>query len=263
MSYSNQYGGYGDDQLRVPGGEFFNKCQGRPKADDPASGRCAGRSSFNVAPNYSMADSTLAETHTNPFSTPQAPPTPGSGSSYFPRDESSAPLASTAGAGAGGAIPMSMSNMSMASRPGASNRDSMAYQNIPSEQYWNEPSRFSTGPLARNPEDDDYGAAAGATAGRWKGSGNKKKWIICGVILGVLAVAGIVAGVVVSQTSSGGSSSGGGSGSSGSGSSGDGEGDSSDPSNFSKDSRLHQSFWAMAYTPQASANLTDYQLDRD
>lgn len=173
----------------------------------------------------------------------------GSGSSYFPRDES-APLA--AGTGAGSTIPMSMSNTSMASRPGASNRDSMAYQNIPSEQYWNEPSRFSTGPLANNSNEEDYAVPAGRSGGGWS---NKKKWIVGGVILGVLAVAGIVAGVVVSQTRGKGSSGGSGSGSSGSGSGGDGtveQTDPNDPSTFTKDSRLHQSFWAMAYTPQVS-----------
>lgn len=117
----------------------------------------------------------------------------------------------------------------------------MAYQNIPSEQYWNEPSRFSTGPLA--PNDDQFDE-------RPAGKSNKKKWIIGGVILGVLAIAGIVAGVVVSQTK------GKSSGSSGSGSSSSGNGttttDLSNPSKFDKDSRLHQSFWAIAYTPEVS-----------
>lgn len=146
-----------------------------------------------------------------------------------------APLAP--GGGAGADIPMSESRMSMASR---SNRDSMAYQNIPSEQYWNEPSRFSTGPLAPNDDQFDEGPV---------GKSNKKKWIIGGVILGILAIAGIVAGVVVSQTK-GKSSSGNGSGNS---SSGNGNGTSTDlsnPSEFEKDSRLHKSFWAMAYTPE-------------
>lgn len=149
-----------------------------------------------------------------------------------------------AGIGAGAAesgIPMSMSNASMASRP-AGNRDSMAYQNIPSEQYWSEPSRYSTGPLAPTP-DDDYVPRAGKS--------NKKKWIIGGVILGVLAVIAIVVGVVVSQTVGKSDSNGSGS-SSGSGSGTVEQTDPDDPSTFTKDDRLHQSFWAMAYTPQAS-----------
>jgi glucan 1,3-beta-glucosidase len=136
--------------------------------------------------------------------------------------------------GAGADIPMSESRMSMASR---SNRDSMAYQNIPSEQYWAEPSRFSTGPLV-----PDYDEVVEPPK-----KSNKKKWIIGGVILGILAIAGIVAGVVVSQTK------GKSSGSNGSGSSSSGNGTSTDlsnPSVFDKDSRLHQSFWAMAYTPE-------------
>lgn len=152
---------------------------------------------------------------------------------------------SGAGAGAGSQIPMSMSNASMASRPGVSNRDSMAYQNIPSEQYWSEPSRFSTGPLAPNYGDQDQYAPAPAKS-------NKKKWIIGGIILGILAVVAIVVGVVVSQTtgkSGGGNKSG--------QSSGNGtvdQTDPNDPSTFTKDSRLHQSFWAMAYTPQVCPN---------
>jgi len=149
------------------------------------------------------------------------------------------PLAPTGDAGAGASIPMSESRMSMASR---GNRDSMAYQNIPSEQYWNEPSRHSTGPLA--PQDYEEGPAPGKS--------NKKKWIIGGVILGILAVIGIVAGVVVSQTRKG--SNGGNSGS-GSSSSGNGTTDLSNPSEFEKDSRLHQSFWAMAYTPEVGIPL--------
>jgi len=136
--------------------------------------------------------------------------------------------------GAGADIPMSESRMSMASR---SNRDSMAYQNIPSEQYWAEPSRFSTGPLV-----PDYDEVVESPK-----KSNKKKWIIGGVILGILAIAGIVAGVVVSQTKGKSNSS------NGDGSSSSGNGTSTDlsnPSVFEKDSRLHQSFWAMAYTPE-------------
>ena len=148
------------------------------------------------------------------------------------------------GSGAGTGIPMSMSNASMASRPGG-NRDSMAYQNIPSEQYWSsDPARYSTGPLAPA-ADDEYVPQGG-------GKSNKKKWIIGGIILGVLAVIAIVVGVVVSQTVGKSKNSGSGGGS-GSGQSGDGvvdQTDPNDPSTFTKDSRLHQSFWAMAYTPQ-------------
>ncbi|ODO00069.1 hypothetical protein I350_06693 [Cryptococcus amylolentus CBS 6273] len=73
----------------------------------------------------------------------------------------------------------------------------------------------------------------------------KRMWIIAGVLLAVAAVAAIVIGVVVSQTNK--SSDNDGSTKSGSNSTltvGD------DASDFEKDSRLHQSFWGFAYTPQ-------------
>jgi hypothetical protein len=110
----------------------------------------------------------------------------------------------------------------------------MAYQNVPSEAYWPE-----------QPADPGF------TPTRTKSS--KKKWgIIAGVILGVAVVAGIVAGVVVSQVhknkSDGSSSSSG----SSSGNSTATLSDPSDPSNFTMDAALHQSFWGFAYTPQVS-----------
>ncbi|TYJ53374.1 hypothetical protein B9479_005974 [Cryptococcus floricola] len=74
----------------------------------------------------------------------------------------------------------------------------------------------------------------------------KRMWVIAGVLLAVAAVAAIVIGVVVSQTSK--SSDKDGSTKAGSNSTltiGD------DASDFEKDSRLHQSFWGFAYTPQS------------
>jgi hypothetical protein len=157
------------------------------------------------------------------------------------------PLAPGAGGAGSAAIPMSESRMSMASR---GNRDSMAYQNIPSDQYWNEPSRFSTGPLAPTP-DDAYDEAPRKS--------HKKTWIIVGAVLGVLAIAGIVAGVVVSQLNKNGDGKGSGSGSSSSGS-GNSTTDLSNPSVFDKDDRLHQSFWAIAYTPEVSCDSRGKRL---
>lgn len=122
------------------------------------------------------------------------------------------------------------------------------------------------------PSDSDYpiagtGAGGGggfASAANRNGAegGSKRKWWITGGILALLAIGGIVAGVVVSQvhkgsgskgTSSSDATSGTGT---GSGSSGNGTVSlGSDPSVFTKDDRLHQSFWAFAYTPQVSYHV--------
>ncbi|GAW02264.1 glycoside hydrolase family 17 protein [Lentinula edodes] len=70
---------------------------------------------------------------------------------------------------------------------------------------------------------------------------SRKKWIVWGlVVVGLLAVAGAVAGVVISQTSKSSSSS------------GSNLAITGDPSQFSKDSRLKQSFYGIAYTPEDS-----------
>lgn len=109
--------------------------------------------------------------------------------------------------------------------------NSMAYQNVPSESYW---------------PDQDTGAQPFTPQRRSR----KKWWIIGGVVLGIAAIAGIVAGVVVSQTRNKGSANG------GSGSANSGNGNDSvlsnpnNPSSFAKDPRLHQSMWGLAYTPQ-------------
>ncbi|KAJ3996235.1 glycoside hydrolase family 17 protein [Lentinula boryana] len=69
---------------------------------------------------------------------------------------------------------------------------------------------------------------------------SRRKWIMWGlVIIGLLAVAGIVVGVVLSQVQKGSSSS-------------SNLAITGDPSQFSKDSRLKQSFYGIAYTPQDS-----------
>ncbi|KAJ3828184.1 glycoside hydrolase family 17 protein [Lentinula raphanica] len=71
---------------------------------------------------------------------------------------------------------------------------------------------------------------------------SKRKWLTWGlVVFGLLAVAGIAAGVVVSQVHFGSSSS-----------SNSNLAITGDPSQFTKDSRLKQSFYGIAYTPQDS-----------
>lgn len=120
-------------------------------------------------------------------------------------------------------------------KPGISQRDSLAYQNVPSETYWptNEKSEPFTPKKSR-----------------------KKLWWTLGIVLGVIAVVGIVVGVVVSQlkknTTNGNSSSSGSNSGSGSGV----LSNPNDPSVFTKDSRLHQSMWGIAYTPQVRFSLS-------
>ncbi|KAF8812314.1 glycoside hydrolase family 17 protein [Phlegmacium glaucopus] len=98
----------------------------------------------------------------------------------------------------------------------------------------------------------------------------RSKYIVIGSIVGLLALIGIGVGVGVavskhngvrtsggSSSSSSSSSSSGSSGSSGSGTPGSNSTSSSnDPSVFTKDSRLHKSFYGIAYTPEGS--LPDY-----
>lgn len=131
---------------------------------------------------------------------------------------------------------------SSSSMPQMSQVNNMAYQNIPSEQYW------SANPPTTFRGDDVLAQEAKARRNR-----NLK---IGAIILAILAVIGIVVGVVVSQVTK---KSGDGNSQSSSGNTGtsttDNEGNAvvgSDPSQFDKDSRLHQSFWAFAYTPQVS-----------
>ncbi|WWD05203.1 hypothetical protein V865_003276 [Kwoniella europaea PYCC6329] len=110
-----------------------------------------------------------------------------------------------------------------------------ARQNIPSEEYY---------PMTDKSE--------GFTQTSPRGRGGKRKWFIIGGIVGVLALIGIIVGVVVSQVNKNNNND-----SNSSNSSNSGSGNSTttiknenDPSDFDKDSRLHQSFWGFAYTPQ-------------
>ncbi|KAF5379591.1 hypothetical protein D9757_009284 [Collybiopsis confluens] len=76
-----------------------------------------------------------------------------------------------------------------------------------------------------------------------RSSRSRRRWIIGGIaVVGVAALVGIVAGVIVSRTKSSSSSS----------SSSNDDTISSDPSRFTKDSSLKQSFWGIAYTPEGT-----------
>ncbi|WWC62957.1 uncharacterized protein I303_105555 [Kwoniella dejecticola CBS 10117] len=143
--------------------------------------------------------------------------------------------AAAAGIGAGaGAASMPLMDQGTP-RPFASD---YARQNIPSEEYFP-----NTDPNGTN---EKY---TGFTASR-PARNNKKWWIIGGVVLGVAALIGIIVGVVVSQVNKNNNSS---SSSSSNGSSSNSTNElknANDPSDFDKDSKLHQSFWGFAYTPQ-------------
>ncbi|KAJ3752493.1 glycoside hydrolase family 17 protein [Lentinula raphanica] len=85
-------------------------------------------------------------------------------------------------------------------------------------------------------------------------SSGRKKWVLGGLIaLVVVIVVAIVLGVVLSRKSSSSSSS--------------DDSISGDPSQFTKDSRLKQSFWGIAYTPEGTlypdcgAKLSDVVTD--
>ena len=118
----------------------------------------------------------------------------------------------------------------------------MAYQNIPSESYW--------------PENKT--ALVDLAAERTKATRNK--WLTIGaIVFAVLAVIGIVVGVTVSQVTKKKSGGGGNGGQSNSGGGGNSS-DLGDPSQFDKDSRLHQSFWGFAYTPQVSHRRSESTL---
>ncbi|KIK54900.1 glycoside hydrolase family 17 protein [Collybiopsis luxurians FD-317 M1] len=73
-------------------------------------------------------------------------------------------------------------------------------------------------------------------------SRNRKRWVMIGLALVIVAaIVAIVVGVVLSQEKKSSSSS-----------SSDDDSVSGDPSQFSKDSRLKQSFWGIAYTPEGT-----------
>ncbi|WWC96433.1 hypothetical protein V866_003301 [Kwoniella sp. B9012] len=125
----------------------------------------------------------------------------------------------------------------MSENPGTARPFASEYarQNIPSEEYY---------PMTDKSE--------GFTQTSPRGRGGKRKWFIIGGIVGVLALIGILVGVVVSQVNKNKNNN-----NNSSNSSNSGSGNSTttiknenDPSDFDKDSRLHQSFWGFAYTPQ-------------
>ncbi|ODN93554.1 glucan 1,3-beta-glucosidase [Cryptococcus wingfieldii CBS 7118] len=112
-----------------------------------------------------------------------------------------------------------------------------AHLPIPSENYF---------PLTESSSADQGKTTWEDMAAQQAARKKKRLWIIAGVLLAVAAVAAIVIGVVVSQTNQSSDNDGStNSGSNGTLTIGD------DASVFEKDSRLHQSFWGFAYTPQS------------
>ncbi|WWC71096.1 uncharacterized protein I206_105049 [Kwoniella pini CBS 10737] len=150
------------------------------------------------------------------------------------RSHSSFTSNTVGGATAVGAVNMPLMDQST-SRPFASD---YARQNIPSEEYFPN----------TNGNNEKYTGFTNSSTRPNAGRKNKK-WLIIGCILfGIAALIGIIVGVVVSQVKKNNDNS----------SSTDKSNsnntsvlnDSNDPSDFQKNSNLHQSFWGFAYTPQ-------------
>lgn len=137
--------------------------------------------------------------------------------------------------------------MSMASTAqSATFHNPQAYQNVPSEQYWDsadgalQPAEAAALTLDQAQERRDQKA-------------HRRKGLIIGIVIGVLALAGVIAGITVSQTrkhhdnsSALDSTAGGASNDNGTTTNGTSTGTASQ---YTKDPRLHQSFYGFAYTP--------------
>lgn len=133
-------------------------------------------------------------------------------------------------------VPMVMASTGRYGTRLGSNPNLAAHQPIPSETFF--PQSSPAGNYNIDP----------AAAGRRK---RNKFLIIGGVLLGIAALTGIIAGVVVSQLNKN-KSNGSSSSSSATNSGNTTLSNPSDPSVFTKDSRLKQSFWGFAYTPNVS-----------
>jgi len=106
---------------------------------------------------------------------------------------------------------------------GYSVRSGLAHQNVPSEAYWpvSDGGRFAPQPAKRG----------------------RKRWLLIGgIVLGAIALIGIIAGVLVSRKKGGPSSS-------SSSNANTRTSNLGNPSDFAKDPKLHQSFYGFAYTP--------------
>ncbi|KDN53120.1 glycoside hydrolase family 17 protein [Tilletiaria anomala UBC 951] len=163
------------------------------------------------------------------------------------------------------ALPYGGSPLATPTAPGSSVED-FSYRN--EADTWGVPQSSSSGSLARErylarkeaqaaaasekaglfgggaKEGDDYGDHSysyGALGGK-RGGGSRRKWWLIGGGVVLLAIVGVVIGIVVSRKISN-------SASSNAGVEGVVKQAGSDPSNFEKDSRLHNSFFGMCYTP--------------
>ncbi|WVQ73520.1 hypothetical protein IAR50_003092 [Cryptococcus sp. DSM 104548] len=190
-----------------------------------------------------FGDDAMAGLHDSRYPAPTNAVPPRTSSLSYPAPTAYNPSYTPAPGYPAASTTMPMPIMSQVPGQRAYNPD--AHLPIPSENYF---------PITNEPSPS---ASAGAGAGggpTWEemaalqaARSRKRKWILAGVLLAVVAIAAIVIGVVVSQKNK--SSDTDDSSSSASANNTLTVGD--DPSDFTKDSRLHQSFWGFAYTPES------------
>ncbi|KAK4686138.1 hypothetical protein P7C73_g3992, partial [Tremellales sp. Uapishka_1] len=141
-----------------------------------------------------------------------------------------------------------MSMTELPHRPYMNGYRSSAHDAVPSESYY---------PIAPANEYD------GLVRDQAKRK-TKRGWTIAAIVLGIAAVVGIIVGVVVSQVHGKGASH---SANSNSVKSNSTVLNSNDPSNFTLDDRLHQSFYGFAYTPNLAqvpwCGVTQANVTRD
>ncbi|WVO18592.1 hypothetical protein L204_106311 [Cryptococcus depauperatus] len=204
---------------------------------------------YTPVPGFGLGNDDIAnfDSHDSRYPTPQrlsgTSPTslemPRRGSSLALQSNPSTPYADPYANSAANSSAMPLMTEVSNSQRAFSNPD--AHRPIPSEAYY--------------PVSNDRPAPFLDPAAQQKSKQKKKMFVIGGIILAAVIIIAIVIGVVVSQVKKNDDNG------KGSKDGKDGKNSSNkdgsvvigdDPSNFKKDSNLHQSFWGFAYTPSAA-----------